>query len=222
MFDVSAALAGAAGFAGAAFDGRALYLVPMNNGGLGNGGLSGIAARFKTDAGFTSPTSWTAIDLTTINGEAVGFSGAAFDGRYVYFVPHQRGVVLRLDTTSSQPGAPAAWSAFDVASLVPMVEAAHPPSAGAAFDGRFVYLVPSSASFGGVVRYDTLSTFTSACAWSTLDLTTLNPAASFYFGAVFDGEYLYLVPSGNGPVARFDARTPPSMPNLPAFHGSFY
>ena len=49
-----------------------------------------------------------------------------------------------------------------------------------------------------------------------------NPAASFYFGAVFDGQYLYFVPRGNGLVARFDAKTPPSMPNLPAFHGSFY
>ena len=46
-------------------------------------------------------------------------------------------------------------------------------------------------------------------------------------GSVFDGRYLYLVPywtggSYSGNVFRFDAKTPPSMPNLPAFHGSFF
>lgn len=221
-FDVSAAIPGAAGFTGAAFDGRSLYLVPFSNGGLGNNGYSGIAARFKTDAGFATASSWSPLDLTTVNGLGIGFSGAAFDGRSVYFVPHQRGVVVRLDTTSSQPSSPAAWSAYDVASLIPSDAGTQPQFAGAAFDGRFVYLVPSTAGFGVAARYDTLSTFTSDCAWSTVDSTQLDPAASFYFGAVFDGEYVYFVPRGSGLVARFDAKTPPSSPNLPAFHGSFY
>ena len=221
-FDVSTAVTGAAGFSGAAFDGRSLYLVPLSNGGLGNNGLSGIASRFKTDAGFANPGSWSAIDLTTINGEAVGFSGAAFDGRYVYFVPHQRGVVLRLDSTSSQPTSPAAWSVFDVTRLTPADAGGAIQFSGASFDGRYVYLVPSSPGFGTIVRYDTRSTFTSDCAWSAVDLSQRNPAATFYFGAIFDGRYLYLVPRGNGLVARFDAKSPASLPNLPAFHGSFY
>jgi hypothetical protein len=220
-FDVSSTIPGAAGFTGAIFDGRSLYLVPSNNGGLGDNGFSGIAARFKTDAGFASAGSWSALDLTTINGEAVGFSGAAFDGRYLYFVPHLHGIVLRLDTTSSQPTSPSAWSVFDVAPLTP-IDAGTPQFAGAAFDGRFVYFVPSTPGFGVVTRYDTLSTFASSCAWSTFDLTQLDPAASFYLGAVFDGQYVYFVPRGGGLVARFDAKTPPSQPNLPAFHGSFY
>lgn len=220
-FDVSSTIPGAAGFIGAVFDGRSLYLVPSNNAGLGDNGFSGIAARFKTDAGFASASSWSALDLTTINGEAVGFSGAAFDGRYLYFVPHLHGIVLRLDTTASQPTSSAAWSVFDVTSLTPM-DASAPQFAGAAFDGRFVYFVPSTAGFGVVTRYDTQSTFTSSCAWSTFDLTQLDPGASFYVGAVFDGQYVYFVPRGSGLVARFDAKTPPSQPSLPAFHGSFY
>jgi hypothetical protein len=220
-FDVASTIPGAAGFIGAAFDGRSLYLVPSNNGGLGDNGNSGIATRFKTDAGFASESAWSALDLTTINGQAVGFSGAAFDGRYLYFVPHLHGIVLRLDTTSSQPTSTAAWSVFDVGPLTPM-DAGTPQFAGAAFDGRFVYLVPSTPGFGVVTRYDTLSTFSASCAWSTFDLTQLEPAASFYFGAVFDGQYVYFIPRGGGIVARFDAKTPPSQPNLPAFHGSFY
>jgi hypothetical protein len=221
-FDVSSMLPGAAGFTGAAFDGRSLYLVPFSNGGLGNNGYSGIAARFRADAGFATASSWSAVDLTTFNGDAVGFSGAAFDGRYVYFAPHLHGVVVRFDTTSALPTSPAAWSAFDVSPLTPEDGGSDPQFSGAAFDGRFVYFVPSTAGFGVVERYDTLSTFTSACAWSTFDLTRLDPTASFYFGAVFDGQYLYFVPRNGGPVARFDAKAPASMPNLPAFHGSFY
>ena len=221
-FDVTSTIPGAAGFVGAAFDGRSLYLVPSNNGGLGNNGNSGIAARLKTDAGFATPASWSALDLTTINGQAVSFSGAAFDGRYLYFVPHLHGIVLRLDTTSAQPTSPAAWSVFDVAALTPTDGGTIPEFGGAAFDGRFVYLVPSTPGFGVVARYDTLSTFSSACAWSTFDLTQLDPSASFYLGAVFDGQYVYFVPRGSGLVARFDARTAAPLPDLPAFHGSFY
>ncbi len=221
-YDVAATIPGAAGFVGAAFDGHSLYLVPSGNGGLGDNGSSGIAARFKTDAGFAAAGSWSALDLTTINGEGFNFLGAAFDGRYVYFVPHARGIVFRMDTTSSQPTLPAAWSVYDVSPLAPFDGGSTPPFGGAAFDGRFVYLVPGASGFGTVARYDTLSTFTSDCAWSTADLTQLDPGASFYLGAIFDGQYLYFVPRGNGLVVRFDAKAPASMPNLPAFHGSFY
>jgi hypothetical protein len=220
-FDVAATIPGAAGFIGGVFDGRSLYLIPSGNGGPVDNGASGIAVRFKTDAGFTTAASWSALDLTTINGEGYNFFGGAFDGRYVYFVPHTKGIVMRLDTTSSQPTLPAAWSVFNVAPLASS-DAGPAQFGGAAFDGRFVYLVPSTAGFGTIARYDTLSTFNAACAWSTADLTQLDPGASFYVGAVFDGQYLYLVPRGNGLVARFDARMPASTPNLPAFHGSFY
>ncbi len=41
------------------------------------------------------------------------------------------------------------------------------------------------------------------------------------YGAVFDGEFVYFVPGANGTVARFDAKTPPSLPKLPGWSGSF-
>jgi hypothetical protein len=42
-----------------------------------------------------------------------------------------------------------------------------------------------------------------------------------YYGAVYDGQYLYLVPKGTW-VARFDTKTPGSMPALTGYNGSFY
>lgn len=219
-FDIASASSAALGFVGGAFDGTWVYFVPDDNGGPVNAGLSAVLARYRADASFAAASNWTSIDMTTMNGLAFGFSGGAFDGRYLYFVPHGRTVALRYDTRAARIDGQTAWSAYDVSRQAP--DAASVAYYGAAFDGRFVYLVPSAAGFGTVVRYDTLGTFDADCAWSSLDLTQTNPAAAGYTGAVFDGEFLYLLPHANGVVARFDARTPAALPALPAFHGSFY
>ncbi len=52
-----------------------------------------------------------------------------------------------------------------------------------------------------------------------LDAMTINASAVGFVGAVFDGRFLYLVPT-RGVVARFDAKTPPSLP-VGYAHGSF-
>ena len=99
---------------------------------------------------------------------------------------------------------------------------------GAAFDGRFIYFVPNGyvPIDGVVVRYDTTLAFATKSSWSAFDATTVNAAAKGFAGAAFDGRYVYFVPYGNatrsGVVLRFDAKTPASMPALPAFHGSYY
>jgi hypothetical protein len=38
----------------------------------------------------------------------------------------------------------------------------------------------------------------------------------------FDGEYVYFAPFAGTTIARFDARSPPAMPPLPGFFGSFF
>ena len=77
-----------------------------------------------------------------------------------------------------------------------------------------------------LVRYDTFSSFDAPCAWTTFDLADVGIAAGlsdYYGAAVFDGQYLYLVPHNKQvPALRFQAKTPASMPDLRAFHGSFY
>ncbi len=145
----------------------------------------------------------------------------------MYLVPRANGVVVRFDTSASGStiGTPSAWSTYDVTRVVQHGRAPSPQFAGSAFDGRFVYFLPSANGYAQLVRYDTLSTFTADCAWSAVDLAavtvgTLVPGT--YNGAVFDGQYLYLIPYGSGLFARFQARTPASLPALPAFHGSFW
>ena len=46
--------------------------------------------------------------------------------------------------------------------------------------------------------------------------------ASLAAKEVFDGKFLYLVPNQHSIVSRFDAQALRAMPNLPAFHGSFF
>jgi hypothetical protein len=210
-------------FMGAVFDGRYLYLVP--------GDFFSVAMRYDTTGPLASPSSWSSFDVSTVNFNARGFAGGAFDGRYIYYVPHQNGVVFRYDTTSTTFGDPAGWSFFNTVKVKFLAKGYF----GGAFDGRYVYFVPSvdpagyyyysELPSGLAVRYDTTESFFSLTAWSTFDTSMLANAQGFQ-GAVFDGQYLYFVPNNNsakdGIVARFQARTPSLLPSLPDFHGSFF
>jgi hypothetical protein len=221
-FDIAGVNASALGFTGGVFDGHYVYLTPYANGIANNGGYSPFAARydtFDTTQGFTASSSWTTFEVDQVNGDGYGFIGAAFDGTYVYLVPFAETSVARYNTNSSFDE-DSAWSVFDVSQIV-HVDGGQPRFGNAAFDGRFIYLLPDLPGLGVVLRYDTLSTFTSLCAWSTDDVSHYNAQATQFNGAVYDGRYLYLVPSLST-FARFDTKTPQHMPSLPAFSGSFY
>jgi hypothetical protein len=225
-FDIATVNPIALGFLGAVFDGNFIYFVPNSNGAYNNqvrNGGSATLARLQVDAGFSSASAWSTFDVSKVNGLAQGFWGGAFDGRHVYFVPRGTGIVARFDTNANKLDSLAAWSAYDVTRVITTVDAAMVQYQGAAYDGRFVYFIPAGTAYGTVLRYDTKSNFTADCAWSTVDLYqdggALGPQN--FDGAVFDGKYLYLIPATNGVVARFLVKTPPSMPKLPAFSGSF-
>jgi hypothetical protein len=53
--------------------------------------------RVDTTRAFDQPTSWSAFDGKTVHPKGLGFRGAVFDGRYVYFVPKSQSVVLRFE-----------------------------------------------------------------------------------------------------------------------------
>jgi hypothetical protein len=233
--DVSTLDAGADlfGFVGGVFDGRYVYAIP--------GFYASTVLRYDTQASWTSPSSWTSFDTATVNSTVMGSAGGAFDGQYVYIAPAGSGVVLRYQV--SQPfGMQPSWGFFDMTMLKKTASGYF----GAAFDGRFVYFVPDyhgdSSGEGTedsftedtgdegeptnlVVRYDTTANFYDTTSWQLYDTQPLDNAMGFS-GAIFDGEYMYFVPYANqeydGVVARFNAKTPPKMPALPDFFGSFY
>jgi hypothetical protein len=202
-FDTTSVTAGAAGFVGAGFDGRYLYFVPSYN-----GTLNGIVMRYDTRAPFGDAASWASFDTTSINASARGFNGGAFDGRYVYFIPHEstngyNGLLVRYDTQGAF-GSAAAWSTFNTTAL----GAGAVGFTGARFDGRFLYLIPYVTNV--MVRYDTQSSFAAVSSWTAFDLSAVSPSAPAFVGGAFDGRFLYLVPlftaTPSGLVLRYDTQ----------------
>jgi hypothetical protein len=199
----------------AIFDGKFLYLVPEEH--ASDLSPAGMVARYDTTQ--TDLTaSWVAYDLAAnIAGAPAGFAGAVFDGQYIYFVPYRSttAVVARYDTTKTF-NTTGAWTTFAI-TTVPGATGQHGYSGGQ-FDGRYVYFVP----YGGgiVVRYDTQGQgFGTLGSWEAYNLASANGNASQFSGSAFDGQYVYFVPSGNGVIARFNAKSPPSIPSpTPSFY----
>lgn len=223
-FSVASLGAKATSFAGAVFDGHYVYLVPWRSGDVGGS----VVARYDLQGGFGDPASWKVLDLTTLNASASGYHAAAFDGRYVYLVPGwtaptpawSSSTLARFDTQASFDAA-SAWSFFDMTTLGPEAGGFN----AAVFDGRYLVFAPGygAAKYrSNVYRFDTRSSVLGqTSAWSRFDASELASTFINSKGAAFDGRYVYLAPAG-GVAARFDARTPRAMPELPGFKGSFY
>jgi hypothetical protein len=149
------------GYAGAVFDGRYIYYVPLHNGASWHGEV----LRYDTTADFGSSSSWMTYDpgANGLETAPVGYFGAAFDGRYVYFSPYQNGdgfhgEVLRYDTMGDFANV-ASWKTYDPGAN----DVGTDPDgfAGAVFDGRrYIYFAPyhNGVDFHGeVLRFDIFS-----------------------------------------------------------------
>lgn len=229
---------GPRGFVGTVDTGSHVYFVPYGYAGA----YRGRTVRFDRAKPFTAPSSWEVFDITTLDPNGVGFQGAGFDGRYVYYVPlvngaGGNGLVVRYDTQKAFAEA-ASWSTYDVEShdggLVPsQADGGAAPVrkayVGAGFDGRYMYFAPGvnvGAPSSWLARFDTQKTSLSdPTAWSFYDLESINPGAHGMCGAVFDARYMYVVPCFTSTVIRFDTLEtedgrPAPLPRLP-HAGSF-
>ena len=144
------------GFYGGVFDGRFVYFVPRQ---LGMERYHSHLLRLDSQGEFDDPSSWAAHDM----GPSQSQQSAAFDGRYIYFCPgftgdprredEYCGHVQRYDTQADFHD-PASYAAVDITAFLGPQAACFD---GAAFDGRYVYLVPLYN--GLAVRYDTALPF---------------------------------------------------------------
>ena len=205
FFDTTTVNANSNGFAGAIFDGRYVYFVPFNG-----GGWSGQITRYDTTLSFTSSGSYSIFNTASVNANSGGFIGAVFDGRYIYFVPNRtssftnNGQVTRYDTTSSFTSS-GSYSFFDTTT----VNAGSLGFWSGVFDGRYVYLIPANGINGQITRYDTTLPFSSASSYTVFNTATVNANSRSFYGAVFDGRYIYLIPVTNastysGQITRYD------------------
>lgn len=171
-YNIASISGGAAtGFGGATFDGRYIYLVQHRRSSA-PGDFGGLVARYDTMSGFTAEASWKFFDVAAqVNGDARGFFGTAFDGRYVYLVPHDNGtptepyrpsgLVARYDTQAAFETS-ASWSTFDVSYVQDAKR-----FRGGAFDGKYIYLVPNlDTGRSMVMRFDAKSAAWLPRGWS--------------------------------------------------------
>ena len=209
-FDATQVDPRAKGFFGAAFDGKYVYFAPFDSGGYAGGQWHGVTIRYDAAGAFTTPGSWSKFDIASLNPAAKGFGGAAFDGKYVYYVPYTSaqpsGVVARFDTTQSF-SAVSAWSLYDIAALA----ASSTGYAGATIASGNIYLAPA-LSFNGLAARHALQTPLNQ-GWTTFSVATVGgPNAHGYAGAGFDGRYVYYAPFAaqgaiaGGLVARYDTQ----------------
>ena len=189
------------GYWGGAFDGRYIYFAPDHNGLR----LHGKVLRYDTrGGGFENLAAWTWFNpgAQGVGTNPVGFRGAIFDGRYVYFIPSHSASseVLRYDTQGVF-NETASWAAFDLAAHnIGNIVGGY---IGGTFDGRYVYFAPfwvGTYDYGEVLRYDTQGDFNATASWITFDPGAhgVGVDPDGYHGAAFDGRYVYFAPFHNG------------------------
>ena len=182
-------------FLGGTFDGRYVYFASH---------FFTTVVIYDTHGAFTSQSSWSTFDTSTLNppesdfGNIV-FSGTLFDGTYVYFLGP---IVARYNTTMGIDAGAAAWESFNAQGIAGASSVAW---AFGGYDGRYVYMVNAATDL--VTRYDTHATFTSVSSWSTFDVSTAGGAAGGYRATDFDGRYLYLAPNSST-LAIYDTQAP--------------
>jgi hypothetical protein len=148
------------------------------------------------------------VDVGTFNDRTGprGFAGATYDGRYVF---------LGASFHANRPARYAIAGSFGAADSWGFGAVTTNRYAGVVSDGRFAYFVPFLP--GGttglhVARYDTAEPNMAApAAWESFDVSSFTGGRGFY-GAVFDGTRVYLVPYTHGKVVSFAARSPGGVP----------
>lgn len=221
-FTIGTVDAKAQSFVGAVYDGRNVYFVPF----AGAGTLAqGTIARYDSELPFGTASSWSTLDLTTLDAAAMGYRSGLFDGRYLYLVPGWMAPtpswgttkLARFDTQADFKAAES-WTFFDTTTLAPEIAGFN----AAAFDGRHIVFAPGyngTAYHGSLLRYDTHGALDAAESWGVFETQSLGNSRTFR-GAAFDGRHVYFAPN-NGTAVRFEARTPAAMPAFP-LGGSFY
>jgi hypothetical protein len=189
----------ATGFQSVAFMSPWLYLVPYYPG-------NNLLVRYDVTKPFNDPASYETVELTRLNRNAIGYTGAIVAGDYLVLVPWRKRVdTVNLRRQSASVAAafdtrkplaePASWSFLDLTRL-------HPEAKGYQFGwfdkNRFVHFVPTH-NFATrrpppFVVWDSAKPFHHPGSWTVHRSTGV--AAST--GAAYDGEHAWLAPFGSG------------------------
>ena len=168
-----------------------------------NGGYPSILSSIGYDAGVnftTTSAGWDKYDMTTVDAGLKGYIGAAFDGRYVYFVPNNNGAsfgkVARYDTSQDiglgLSGAMASNS-YGAAPLAPTFAVGIAPTSG----GLRMVSAPNNLTpntwthIAGTYDGQTVSLYVNGALAASRTYATVVPAiqstADTYIGGSYNG-----------------------------------
>jgi|GEM_PF-3091047 len=169
-------------FAGAVFDGQAIWMVPAN-----------ADSVVRLDAGTGEMTAFNHWPEGFRKGN-LAFAGAVFDGQAIWMVPANADSVVRLDTGTGEMTAFNHWpEGFS--------KGGH-AFAGGVFDGESIWMIPSYAD--SVVKLDTgTGEMTRLSAWPK----GFSKGGYAFAGGIYDGRYIWMVPANADSVVRVDTRT---------------
>ncbi|AMP89962.1 LamG-like jellyroll fold domain-containing protein [Legionella pneumophila] len=168
----------------------------------------------------TDLLSYDATDIEGTSASRGNYSKTVFDGRYIYSVSippiGSASKILRYDTRSNFTD-PSAWNTFTMLKLKKQPDDRHWYSGynSLTFDGRYIYLVPTSYSYepnhGFALRYDTHGALDHTSSWKSFDIKTLDGMSDLvrFRDGAFDGKYVYFTGGGvkksiGQKIARYD------------------
>jgi len=141
---------------------------------------------------------------------ACGYSGAIFEGKYIYFVPYNNGAyhgkVLRLDTERPFKFANS-WEVCDVGSLAGGTAKGY---WGAVVVDNFIYFSPYKATVahGQILRYDVTQPFKSAGAWTVFNAANVSTNCKGFGVPCTDGRFIYFPNAMYNLTLRYDTALP--------------
>ena len=184
--------ANAKGYTSICFDGQNIYCCPYYNGSSAHG----LLIKYDTSLSFLS-SNVEIKNLESINANLKGFYGLSITEDHMYIIPYNDGsphgklVRCNLNKSFSDDNS---YEYIDLTS----VDSGLKGYKGSIYDGRYLYLIPfnNGSRHGKIARIDTYNFNTSNVEF--LDLANVNANFEGFWGASFDGKYMYLVPNNNG------------------------
>lgn len=156
------------------------------------GGSGGTACVVRYDPAKSYVDGFESFDVSDLGEESTFFAGGVASPQHLYltqFNTHDASAPTRILRKPLDGALDAGWEGQPTNTKNPLARG----FIGGAWDGRYLYFAPYPAPTTTVIfeRYDTTLGFTDSNSWDVAAGAALGIPANRYWGAAFDGQYVY-------------------------------